>query len=233
MQRLVLHLVTEEDSCLVDTLSKCLKIQTMKLEALFPLSKTVEIHSLFVQFLSSISFDCSMLVDFVISNETDFDHFLVDYFQSLLNDSGKERFKSACQERDAMKKKEKVAERSKGDAKKEVESIEIAIIPDSRKRKFSGDQSSCKSYTIIDSTIKKDINLGLEDDSSTSSESESERTIEDEITTLERVTDTYKGLHSSLQKTHRKKLIQEEKLSMIVAIIHCIDPLFQPSFFAK
>ena len=230
MQRLVIHLVTEEDSCLVDTLSKCLKIQTVKLEALFPLSKTVEIHSLFVQFLSSISFDSSMLVDFVISNETDFDHFLVDYFQSLLNDSGKERFKSACQERDAMKKKEKVAERSKGDAKKEVE---IAIMPGSRKRKFSGDQSSCKTCTIIDSTIKKDMNLGLGDDSSTSSESESERTIEDEITTLESVIDTYKGLHSSLQKTHRKKLIQEEKLSVIVAIIHCIDPLFQPSFFAK
>lgn len=94
IQKSLIQIVAIQDSCLVQVLSACLKLTGNKQE--IPL----DIHSLFVTFLSSIAFDHTVLLDLFISPETKFDSFLVDYLD-LLEKTGMPNLISACETRDS------------------------------------------------------------------------------------------------------------------------------------
>lgn len=85
-------------SCTVPTGESCL---------FSVLLRVVEIHSVFTHFLSSIAYDHSIILDLLISSETNFRAFLADYLQ--LADSTWDNLLVACEERDRHFSHESIA----------------------------------------------------------------------------------------------------------------------------
>ena len=75
----ILQLISEQDNCLVETLSFSLKLTGLQLQEGTDL--LVNVHELFLSFLSSISYDESTLIDFIIDTDTSFDLFFNDYLK--------------------------------------------------------------------------------------------------------------------------------------------------------
>ena len=109
MQQLIIHLVSEQDSCLVDVLKSCLQLTKAKCE----LSRSqndeevlsvLEINGLMIEFLFSISFDYSTLLDFIINVETDFDCFLEEYLSFLSEETILKELLYLCKERDVIER---------------------------------------------------------------------------------------------------------------------------------
>lgn len=75
----ILQLISEQDNCLVETLSFSLKLTGLQLQEGTDL--LLNVHELFLSFLSSISYDESTLIDFIIDTDTSFDLFFNDYLK--------------------------------------------------------------------------------------------------------------------------------------------------------
>lgn len=83
IRRVLLCAIGEQDSCLVETLLAFLRLHQFK-DFLPSFDRTViNVHWMFLEFLCSIAFDHSVLLDFVVSSETDFDSFLLQYLELL------------------------------------------------------------------------------------------------------------------------------------------------------
>lgn len=79
MTQLILHLVSEHDDCLIGTLTNALHITMMESVSV----KELHIDQLVIEFLYSISFDHTTVIDFLIENGTHFDSFLNTYLHYL------------------------------------------------------------------------------------------------------------------------------------------------------
>ena len=96
VQKAIVQIVAAHDSCLVQTLTTCLKLQKLNTSG----ESLLNIHDLFLAFLRSIGFDHSVLLDLFISPETDFDSFLNSYLDFLA--SNMTQLISACDMRDSV-----------------------------------------------------------------------------------------------------------------------------------
>ena len=108
MQQLIIHLVSEQDSCLVDVLKSCLQLSKAKCELSRSQNDEVlsalNINGLMVEFLFSISFDYSTLLDFIINVETEFDCFLEEYLSFLSEETIMTELFYLCKERDVIER---------------------------------------------------------------------------------------------------------------------------------
>ena len=98
VQKAIVQIVAAQDSCLVQTLTACLKLQKLNTEV-----SLLNIHDLLLAFLRSIGFDHTVLLDLFISPETDFDSFLNNYFDILA--TAMPQLISACDKRDLVVRK--------------------------------------------------------------------------------------------------------------------------------
>lgn len=98
--RLLLHLVSEQDECLFEALHYCLKLTTQADGDTVSVQE-LQIDCFVLEFLDSISFDHITLIDFLIDSDNNFDCFLRNYLNYLINTtSGKESLLYFCQRRD-------------------------------------------------------------------------------------------------------------------------------------
>ena len=109
MQQLIIHLVSEQDSCLVDVLKSCLQLTKPKCELSRSendeeIMSALEINGLMIEFLFSISFDYSTILDFIINVETDFDCFFEEYLSFLSEETIMKELFHLCKERDVIER---------------------------------------------------------------------------------------------------------------------------------
>ncbi len=102
LNKLLLHCVAEDDGCLVTSLGSYYKIS--KITEFLPIIiiESIDIHRFFLLFLISIGFDVSAVLDLVISSETGFDYFLLQYLQLISSDTGGSKLTFICEQIDAL-----------------------------------------------------------------------------------------------------------------------------------
>ncbi|XP_019853855.1 PREDICTED: uncharacterized protein LOC109583108 [Amphimedon queenslandica] len=93
----LLQLISEQDTCLVETLTYSLKLTELQQER-GSSELILNIHELFISFLDSITYDESTLIDFIIDTDTRFDSFLNSYLQHS-NKNGGNALAQYCTER--------------------------------------------------------------------------------------------------------------------------------------
>ena len=99
-RRVLLCAISEQDGCLVEALSAILHLHQYK-EFLPSFDYTViNIHSMLLEFLSSIAFDHLVILDFIVSTETDFDRFLLKYLEILAME--KQDLVAACNQKESL-----------------------------------------------------------------------------------------------------------------------------------
>eukprot|EP00794_Sanderia_malayensis_P009726 gene9726-10717_t len=81
-----LDILMEEDDQLFEAMQYCLKIYTQKQENRQQLSEIICPHSLFYYLLYEISFDHMVCIDWLISDETCFDHVITLYLDLVTSD---------------------------------------------------------------------------------------------------------------------------------------------------
>ena len=84
---MLLELISEEDTCLVETWTYSLKLTELQQER-GSSELLLNINELFISFLDSITYDESTLIDFIIDTDTKFDLFLYSYLQYSNKDGG-------------------------------------------------------------------------------------------------------------------------------------------------
>ena len=149
LNKLVLHCVAEDDGCLVTTLNSYCKIS--KITEVLPniIIEAIDIHRFFLLFLISIGFDVSAVLDLVISSETDFDYFLLQYLQLISSDTGGSKLTFICEQIDAL------STTNESESPHELGNVEINNTGDGNK--VLDKLLNCLSglYTQLDSAVNK------------------------------------------------------------------------------
>lgn len=195
-QFMILHLLSEQDTCLVELLTKSLELS--KAHSMLPCFK---IHSLFITFLHTISFDHSTVLDFIVSAETDFDMFFRDYTHFLKEGEQLNYFISVCKDFGNVLTKTKLVKTS----------IQVG-----KKRPLGTNTSSslCKQQNLETNTIETE---------STDSESD-----ESEMcNTIYKILNMLTSLSTSLDKVYRRKLVTEDKLLSVFEIALTSDKIIK------
>ena len=78
--KVLLQLISEQDTCLVETLNYSLKLTVLQQQRASS-ELILSIDELFISFLDSITYDESTLIDFIIDIDTRFDLFLNSFLQ--------------------------------------------------------------------------------------------------------------------------------------------------------
>ena len=99
LRRSFIQIVSGQDSSLVQALTASLQLQRKK-DLPSEISMVLDIHCLLITFLRSVSFDYSVLLDLIISPETQFDSFLDQYLDLL--GTGMPQLVTACKSCDAL-----------------------------------------------------------------------------------------------------------------------------------
>ena len=199
LRKCVLQLVMEEDDCLITMFSMVMKLFELETKSPLPLVDSVfNVHALFVYFLSSIGYDSSTLLDFVISKETKFDVFLSRYLKSLLSDPGGTNFTLSCQRRDRTIASVEVKEEGNTLAFGMCERINVCEKED----------TSCQDMT--QENRKEGENNG--------SDSEDE-------TTMEKSLNCISVLYTMLENAKEKGLIEAEKTVTVNEILMLIEEM--------
>ena len=204
-QHMIVHLLSEQDNCLVELLTSSLELskEYSKLPCL-------KIHNLFVTFLYTISFDHSTVLDFIVSTETNFDAFFKNYTIFLKEDEQLSYFIDTCKERDNL-----------GDLlikeQKAKQTNTSLILGKKRLLETNSLPSSCKRLNFE----ANDINVEITD-----SETDEEPEI-CEFGTIYKVLNMLTSLSASLTKVYRRKLLSESKLLSISEIVITSDTIIK------
>ena len=94
-KRLLLHLVSEQDSCLVRALSCSLQFSKLGI-----MSKDVHVTELMIEFMHTISFDHCVLMDMIIDNDSKFDDFFEGFIAYLSEEVNFQALVNLCEKRD-------------------------------------------------------------------------------------------------------------------------------------
>lgn len=235
MQQLIIHLVSEQDSCLVDVLKSCLQLTKAKCE----LSRSqndeevlsaLDINGLMVEFLSSVSFDYSTLLDFIINVETDFDCFLEEYLSFLSEETIMTELFHLCKERDVIER----ARIDKNCTTLEEEDIKDCQLSSIQLEMSHKQEKDSHSSPVVQST-RHDCETLVRLVTYSSSESEDEDQ-DNNVTSIidhsamniyNRIMNLFEQLHYSLSKVtaDNQLMAVESKLIRIVKIIEFINKL--------
>ena len=85
--KVLLQLISDQDTCLVETLNYSLKLTVLQQQRASS-ELILSIDELVISFLDSITYDESTLIDFIIDIDTRFDLFLNSYLQHTNKDGG-------------------------------------------------------------------------------------------------------------------------------------------------
>ena len=203
-RRVVLCAISEQDDCLVEALLVILCLHQFK-ESLPSLDYTIiNIHGMLLEFLSSIAFDHSVLLDFVVSTETAFDKFLLNYLELLSRE--KQDLVAACCQQEALFTDVSSTESSRWS------STSSLTLPEMQ-------EASEQTPTAV-----KRLKLGTPSDGSSSNTSQDDQSTEPSSHCYQKLTGCLFRLHHSLTRTLHQQLVpQESKLETIQSITDSLD----------
>ena len=251
LRKLILYLVLEEDGVLVGTLTSLFKLSEL-IEHLPPLVvQAFSIHHFFLQFVTSIGFDNSTVLDFIISNETDFDLFLANYLKLISSDSGGTSLALACQERDAISVKHSTNQSMEG---QDTESVKVSSDStnqsmedqDTESAKVSSDSTNQSMEGQDTESVKvssDSTNQSMEDQDTESVKVSSDQetfcdSVVSEVTktsyddsdgegieeiTLDKLLNCFSRLYTQLENAKTKNLVTGKKIAVISEILDRIE----------
>ncbi len=198
LQKLILHLILDEDGCLVGTLNTLFKLSQSNHLMPTLVVKVFSIHHFFLEFASSIGYDNSTLLDFIISNETDFDVFFSNYLKLICSDNGGNNLTLACQEIDAISNMPNISR-----PVVDIQAVETATIDLVSSCDYE-DQTDITEASLSDS----DEMIGESPDAS-----------------LDKLLNCFSRLYTHLENAKTRKLVSDRKIVVISEILQWIESM--------